>query len=154
MAKSGTTLKEGDKLPPRGKAVRTLILDAIRKNSLIGLPEGATRAEAEQAFFLHVAKSAFDQEDKDRNLCMNILATKGWANLKPSNETVKFNFDSSLKPHEQAAQVLQAVAEGILPPDIGNIFIQSIKSMIDIEEYTDLKSRIETLEKLLAGESE
>jgi len=33
------------------------------------------------------------------------------------------------------------------------MLIQSIKSMVDVEEYTDLKERIEKLEKALSGES-
>ena len=37
--------------------------------------------------------------------------------------------------------------------DTGNTFIQSIKAMIDIEEYTDLKDRIDKLEKALNGQS-
>jgi len=46
-----------------------------------------------------------------------------------------------------------AVANSQIAPDIGQMFVASIKSMIDIEEYTDLKERIEKLEKALSGES-
>ena len=56
-------------------------------------------------------------------------------------------------PHIQAAHVLAAIAEGEIPSDIGNVFVQSIKAMIDIEEYTDLKERIIKLEETLNGES-
>jgi len=66
---------------------------------------------------------------------------------------VNFDFDPNAKPHEQANQVLKAVANSEIAPDIGQMFVSSIKSMIDIEEYTDLKDRIEKLEKALAGES-
>ena len=48
-------------------------------------------------------------------------------------------------------QVMSAAAKGLIPPDIANTFIQSIKSMIDIEEYTDLKDRIEKIEAALNG---
>ncbi|RKW71286.1 hypothetical protein, partial [Bacillus sp. L75] len=82
-----------------------------------------------------------------------LLADKGWASVKPSSEMINFNFDEDALPHIQAAQVMKAAAEGRIPPDIANTFIQSIKAMIDIEEYTDLKTRIENLEKVLAGES-
>ena len=50
-------------------------------------------------------------------------------------------------------EILQAVANSQIAPDIGQMFVGSIKSMIDIEEYTDLKDRIEKLEKALSGES-
>ena len=41
------------------------------------------------------------------------------------------------------------MASGKIPSDIGNVFIQSIKSMIDIEEYTDLKERLISIEQSL-----
>ena len=46
---------------------------------------------------------------------------------------------------------MSAAARGLIPPDIANTFIQSIKSMIDIEEYTSLKERIAKLEETLNG---
>jgi hypothetical protein len=48
---------------------------------------------------------------------------------------------------------MYGVSNGIIPPDVGALFIASIKSMVDIEENTDLKERIEKLEALLNGES-
>ena len=48
---------------------------------------------------------------------------------------------------------MKGIADGVIPPDIGAQFVSSIKSMIDIEEYTDLKERIEKLEATLNGES-
>ena len=62
---------------------------------------------------------------------------------------VNFEFNPNAKPNEQANQVLQAVANSEIAPDIGQMFVSSIKSMIDIEEYTDLKDRIMALEKLI-----
>ena len=73
--------------------------------------------------------------------------------LKAIAPMVEFEFDTDAKPHEQANQLLKAVSNGQIAPDIGQMFVASIKSMIDIEEYTDLKDRIEKLEKALAGES-
>lgn len=148
-----TTLRKGDNLPARGRSVKTIILEAIRENSHLNLTPKSTKDEAEKAFFNHVARSAFNLEDSNRGTCLTLLSNKGWPNLKPSNETVNFHFEPDSLPHIQAAQVLKAVADGDLQPDIGNTFIQSIKAMIDIEEYTNLKERIEKLEKALAGES-
>lgn len=69
--------------------------------------------------------------------------------LKAIAPMVDFNFDANAKPHNQANQILKAISSGKIPPDIGQMFIQSIKSMIDIEEYTSLKERIEQIEKSL-----
>lgn len=149
MAKSGTTLKKGDNLPARGKSKKNLILDMLKNKSMLDLNPKSTNDDAEQAFFHHVAISAFDLEDNNRGMCLKLLADKGWASVKPSSELIEFDFDDKALPHIQASQVMSAAARGLIPPDIANTFIQSIKSMIDIEEYTDLKERIEAIEKSL-----
>lgn len=77
------------------------------------------------------------------------LVDKIIPNLKAVAPMVEFEFNGEEKPHIQAAQVMVAISLGQIPPDIGGMFISSIKYMIDIEEYTDLKSRIESIEKSL-----
>lgn len=146
-----TTLKKGDNLPPRGRSNKTIILEMMREKGHLELTEKHTKEDAEKAFFHNVATSAFNPEDQNRGMCLKLLTDKGWANLKPSNETVNFEFDKDLPPHQQAAQVMDAASKGDLAPDIANTFIQSIKAMIDIEEYTDLKERITKLEETLNG---
>lgn len=144
-----TTLKKGDKLPNRGKSKKTLILNTLKAKGMLGLRKNSTDEAAEQAFFGEVATVAFSPEDSSRGMCLKLLADKGWASVKPSSELIQFDFDIDAAPHEQAAQVMKAAADGSIPPDIANTFIQSIKSMIDIEEFTSLKERIEALEKLI-----
>ncbi len=72
---------------------------------------------------------------------------------KSSAPCIEFDFKKSDKPHKKVDQIIKSISSGKVPPDIGGILIQSIKSMVDVEEYTDLKERIEKLEKALAGES-
>tara|TARA_R110002050_G_scaffold30737_1_gene78578 strand:+ start:362 stop:832 length:471 start_codon:yes stop_codon:yes gene_type:complete len=144
-----TTLKPGDNLPARGKSKKTLILDMLKARSMLSLKKTSTTDEAEQAFFHHVAESAFNLEDGNRGMCLKLLADKGWASVKPSSELVEFEFDANDAPHVQAARVMSAAAMGRIPPDIASMFIQSIKNMIDIEEFTSLKDRIVKLEEAL-----
>ena len=153
MAKSTTTLKKGDNLPARGRSTKTLILETLREKGHLKLRENSTKESAEKAFFNEVATAAFNLEDQNRGMCLKLLADKGWASVKPSNEMIFFDFDQDAPPHIQAAQVMKAAAQGLMPPDIANTFIQSIKAMIDIEEFTNLKERIEKLEAVLNGES-
>lgn len=136
----------------RGKSKKTMILEMLKENAMLDLSDKSTNEDAEKAFFHHVAKSAFNHEDANRGVCLNLLANKGWSNLKPSNELIEFDFDINAEPHIQASQVMDAASSGLIPPDIANTFIQSIKAMIDIEEFTQLKVRIEKLEKALNGE--
>jgi len=82
------------------------------------------------------------------------LIKKYLPDLKPVSPTVEFEFPKEAKPHEQAVCVMAAVAGGLIPPDIGGMFITSIRHMIDIEEYTELKDRIKSIEEALNIPSE
>ena len=155
MAASSTTInKESRKnMPPRGRSNKTLILEMLREESHLELTSNSTKDEAEKAFFNHVAIRAFNVDDQSSGMCLKLLGDKAWASVKPSSEMVSFDFSKEGKPFEQAAEVMFAASKGEIAPDIANTFIQSIKSMVDIEEYTNLKERIEKLEKALQGES-
>lgn len=135
-----TTLKKGDNLPPRGKAKKTLMLDAIK--AVCG---------NEGEFLQKVIKLGLgDGVDLPANpALLTLVMNRIEPPLKSISPMVNFEFNPNAKPHEQANQVLQAVANSQIAPDIGQMFVASIKSMIDIEEYTDLKERIEKLEELL-----
>ena len=153
MATSSTTFgTDNQPSKGRGRSAKNLILEMLREESLIDLTPESTKEGAEKMFLKHIAVRAFNAEDSNSGMCLSLLANKGWPNLKPSNETVQFEFDKDAPPHVKASQVMYAAANGLLPPDIANTFIQSIKAMIDIEEYTSLKDRIEKLEKALSGE--
>ena len=160
MAKSSTTIdKESRKnIPARGKGRKSLMLEAIKSVCgdeqdflkqvvSIGLggwtqPEQKQDEEPEEPVF-----------QNPNPMLLNMVLNRIEPPLKAIAPMVEFNFDINAKPHEQANQILKAVANSQIAPDIGQMFVGSIKSMIDIEEYTDLKARIEALEKALAGES-
>ena len=140
MAKSKTTFSKG--IQPargRGKSERTKILDAMKRFG-----------KTEEGFYELLMQKAFDPDDKFtfKELLLRLSPIP-----KSVSPLVEFDFPKDAKPHIQAAFVLSAIAEGKIPSDTGNVFIQSIKAMIDIEEYTDLKERIDKLEKALNGES-
>lgn len=140
-----TTLKKGDNLPPRGKGKKSLMLEAIR-----------SACGSEQKFLDKVIKIGLGDpinELAPNPTLLTLVLNRIEPPLKAIAPMVEFDFDVDSKPHEQGNQILKAVGDGRLAPDIGQMFIASIKSMIEIEEYTDLKDRIEKLEKALAGES-
>ena len=152
MASSKTTLKPGDNLPPRGKAKKTLILEALKTKGLLGLRKNSTDESAEKAFFGEIAQVAFgDKDNSNSGMCIKLLADKGWASVKPSCELVSFDFDHESDVHVQAAQLVKAIAVGDLAPDIGNALIQSIRAMMGIEADTIIKDRIDKIESALNG---
>ena len=155
MAKSTTSItpEARKKMTSRGKSKRNVVLDALKAKGVLGLRKNSTNENAEAAFFGELVTVALNEADNNRGMCIKILADKGWASVKPSSERVVFPFTKDAPPHIQAAEVMDAVSQGLIPPDIGNTFVQSIKAMIDIEEYTELRRRIEMLETALNGES-
>ena len=108
MARTKTTLKKGDRLPGRGRSKRSIILDAIKKESLLGVRKNACAEDVEMAFFGFLAKSAFNPNPETAavsNTCLNTLAKKGWPDMKSVMPNVEFDLDVNAKPLEQAAQV-------------------------------------------------
>ena len=142
MDKSSTSFDKGTQPKERkgrGKSERTKILEAMKRFG-----------KTEEGFYELLMEKAFNPED---NFTFKELLNRMSPMPKAVNPIVEFDFPKEAKPHVQAAFVLDAVASGVIPSDIGNMFVQSIKAMIDIEEFTSLKARIEALEKDLSGES-
>ena len=149
MAKSSTTItKENrDRIPGRGRSNKTIILEAMREASLVGLKPESTKEESEKAFFTTIAKSAFNPEDQNCGMCLKLLADKGWASVKPTSEMIAFDFNPDSELHEQASQVMHGVSKGEVPPDLGNNFVNGIANMLKIKEITDIDERLKDMEK-------
>ena len=134
-----TSFSKSNQPKGRGKSERTKILDAMKR-----------AGQTEEGFFDLLMEKAFNPED---NFTFKELLNRMSPMPKAVNPLYNFDLPKESKPHEKAAFVLDAISTGVIPSDVGNICIQAIKAMIDIEEYTDLKERIEKLEKALSGES-
>lgn len=133
----------------RGKSKKSLILDAMKEQALMGLNDDSSYDEAEKAFFGHIALRAFNPEDQNGGMCLRLLADKGWSNIKPTMEHVEFMFDENAEPHIQAAQTMKAASDGVIAPDVANMFIGSIASMLKIEEVTEVKKELERIKEIL-----
>lgn len=149
MAKTKTSLKPGDKLPPRGKAFKTLLMETIRDESLLDVNPNSSKEETEKAFIRHAAARAFNPSDQSSTTILNEFMKRSFPPIKPTNEAVVFNFPDNGSPAEKAFSVISAISKGDIPPDIGQTIIGIIKDSVVIEEATDLKVRIEVLEKKL-----
>lgn len=69
---------------------------------------------------------------------------------KQSHETIVIeNWPKNGTSAEKADAVLQSMSEGVIPPDLGALFIESISKSLGIEEVTELAKRLEAVEKLL-----
>lgn len=159
MAKSSTTLKAGDNLPARGKSNRTRILNGIRQAAVMGVSdintEGKSDSEIreliEEKFWQYVATQSVVDE-KNGPMLIKAMLDKGWSSMKPTLGSVEFDFDEKAEPHEQASQVMAAAAKGEIAPDVAQMFVASIANMLKINEITEIRERLEQIEKQL-GES-
>jgi len=156
MPKEDTQFSKDNQPKGRGKGRKSLMLEAIK-----------AECTNEHEFLRKVIRIGLgelvdvdndDDKEKRKEIypnpqLLNMVLSRIEPPFKAVAPMVEFDFDTNAKPHEQASQILKAVSDSLMAPDIGQMFIASIKSMIDIEEYTDLKERIEKLEKALSGES-
>lgn len=84
-------------------------------------------------------------------------ALDGWEKIavyteskpKPTMPLVEFSMPDKATPLQKAEAILKAVSKGQMPPDIGAMLIQAAKHVIDIEETTELKERLDAIEKEL-----
>ena len=153
MAKSSTSFGEKPqptRRKPRGKAKKSLMLDAIRevctneqeflKQMVVigigGLTKISGPDEKEEEF-----------EYKNPNpMLLSLVLNRIEPPLKSVSPVYEFDFDSDGDLHKQAKQVLGAMASGALPSDIGELFITSISSMLNIQEKTDFEERLRAIE--------
>ncbi|CAM0106080.1 hypothetical protein VPH234P9_0060, partial [Vibrio phage 234P9] len=148
MTKGDTKFgKDSQPVKRRGKSQKTIILDAIRENAMLDVAADATNEDVERAFIAHTAERAFNPKDKASSMLLGILWNKGWKSIKPTSECVQFEFDEGATPTQQAAQILKAASEGVIPPDIAKIFIEAISTTLRIKEVTELEARLAALEE-------
>lgn len=123
----------------RGRGKKSLMLEAIR----------ATCEGGEDEFLKKVVRAALgDPSDgvEPNATLMNMVLQRIEPPLKANNECVTFEFNSKMKPHEQASQVLDAASKGLIAPDVASLFISSIQAMLKIQEVNDFDERLKALE--------
>ena len=81
----------------------------------------------------------------DTNAASIVLA-KVLPSVKAQAEKVNFDLDTSAPISEQVAAVLDALAGGLLAPDVARLIIDSIARLADVRATEELAARIEALE--------
>jgi hypothetical protein len=135
MAKSSTSFNkesQPNERKPRGKSERTKILESFGRLS-----------KTENEFYDLLTVKAFDPED---NFSFKELLVRMSPVPKAVNPLYEFTFDIEGSPHKQALQIIDAISDGKLPSDVGNIIITSISSMLNIQEKTDFEERLKAIE--------
>lgn len=152
MAKTKTSFSEGNQpARRRGRGKQALILEAIKEKALLGLSKDSSNDDAEKAVFSFLAESAFNPTADTAvvsNTSLNHIMKKGWPDIKPVMPSVEFTLNSK-DPHGQAMEIIKAVSDGTLAPDVANTLITSLSSMLKIEEMTELKDKVDELQKAM-----
>lgn len=150
MGKSSTTFdKDNRPIRGRGKSFKSKLLDVIREESLIGATPKTSKEDAERIYLTHFAKRAFDVDDSASPTLSKELLNKSYPSLKSTMPLVEFDFNIESTPVQQANQILDAASKGLIPPDVAQVFITTIASMMRIEEITDISNRLSDIEKAL-----
>jgi hypothetical protein len=129
----------------RGKAFKTKMFEAIKAKALLETSPNSSNEDVEAAFIQLMVTKAFTEDDG--NMLVHLLS-RAFPPLKQSMDTVNFNLDPDSSPSEKAQAVLVAVAQGEIPPDVGTMLINASKAALDIEALTELKERIDKLERV------
>ncbi|MFT3964535.1 MAG: DUF5681 domain-containing protein [Sphingobium sp.] len=76
----------------------------------------------------------------------SIVLSKVMPSLKAQQERVHFDLDTDAPISDQVAQVLQAVSEGKLAPDVGRLICDSIGVLANARGIEDLEARMAKFE--------
>lgn len=68
---------------------------------------------------------------------------------KSTYPDIEFDYDPEWTHVEKANSIMNGIANGQIPPDVGHLLIDSLSKMLGIEEVTELAKRLEAIEKLL-----
>lgn len=116
----------------RGKSERTKILESFKRLS-----------KTEDEFYDLLTAKAFTPDDQ---FSFKELLSRISPVPKSTMPLYEFDFDENGTPLEKSSQVLKAMSIGRIPADVGGILINSIASMIKIQEVTDIDERLKIME--------
>ena len=128
---------------PRGKAKRTMILDALKRS-------GKTEAEFWDAV---LQKAMHGGNDADGDTPMMVLvAKKLFPDTKPTYETYEVELKGGETRLDRAEAILSAATIGLLPVDVAEKLIRIHADVAKIEEVDDLEARLTAVEALQESE--
>lgn len=153
MSKNSTSITptKRKKMPPRGKGKKCLMLKAIKKV-----------CKSESNFFEEIVKIGLggkveigvdDKGDPQytykppNTILLSLVLNRIEPPLKAVSPKIKFKFTKKSTVYEQATQIVKAVSDGVINPDIGSMLITSLSSMVKIQEVTDIEERLKKMEE-------
>lgn len=124
----------------RGKAPRTLLLEALEK-----------AGKDESGFYEEMLTRALNKEDPASPQLLKEVLSRLYPNSKPTMPLVEFEFPSESTPLDKVIALEKAVSSAAIPGDVAKLMVDIIKAGMEISEITDIKERLEALEGALNG---
>ena len=125
---------------PRGKAKRTMIIDALKANK-------KTEAEFWEAV---VQKALFGGNDGDGDPQMMALVSKKlFPDSKATYEEYHIELKDGDKRIDRAEAIMQAAMSGMLPIDVAERFLNGLADVAKVEEVDSILERLAVIEEAL-----
>ena len=147
------------KMPPRGKARRTLYLEALMKELDVDKPELAEEEYYQFCIKVGMGKHQYFEETKEGREVVfgkpdNQMLKDGMARLFPQVKSTLPTYDftmptgKNVSKVQQGNAVLEAIGNKELPIDAGKLLIDIIKDVSVIEEIHEHGARLDALESM------
>ena len=139
--KNRITKENRASLNPRGKAKKTLIINALKESSL-----------TEHDFWCKVVDKALNggaDGDGDTQM-MTLIAKKLFPDTKATLETYEIELKDGEKRLDRAEAITLAALNGNIPIDVGKLFLESLASVAKIEEVDNILDRLDKIEEHLS----
>lgn len=121
----------------RGKSFKTMVVEALKKHG-----------KTEDEFVELLVQRAVS----DGGVYLTELMKRYYPHNKQTYDVINFEYDTSWSSVQKADKIMESVAAGEMPPDIGMLLIDGIAKSLGIEEVTELAKRLEALEKKLEAD--
>ncbi len=138
-----------DNSPPKGSPNWT---KGMKSPNPAGRPKGIVdrRTKMTQAILEDVTASLRVVKENALNgdtAAAALLLSKVMPSLRSQAERVEFDYDASAPISKQVESVLDAVAKGLVAPDVAKSIVETIGTLSQIRATEDLEARIAALEE-------
>lgn len=135
--KNSTSFTEGNQpkdRPPRGKAKRTMIVEAL-----------AAQGKTEEGFWELVVKLAIEGDQQ----MITLLAKKLFPDTKSTYDKYEIPLNDNGRRIDRAEAIMQAAIAGLIPIDVAERFLNSLADVAKIEEVDSILDRLAIIEEAL-----
>lgn len=136
--KTSFTSESRAKLPGRGKGKRACMLEAIAKVCKGG----------EEEYLKRVVKASIGdgKQEKANPQLMQFVMQRIQPVTKNVMPIVRFKYSPKGDPIEQIDSILEEIATGDMPADVGNLIISMIQTRMKVKEVCEFEQRLKKLE--------